>query len=152
MKGTKVRNARKLIKESPTIITRNTSLKELVLAFGDDPTTRSLYVINSEGIYEGIITLNDLVRVVFFYHLKTEKGPSLKTYLSLIATKAHEIMSNEAVFAKDDEDLDTVLNRMFENEIQEIPIVDDRMKIIGEINLLELLIAWLEKSIVRGEE
>jgi predicted transcriptional regulator len=70
----------------------------------------------------------------------------------LIVTKAYEIMSSEAIFSKDDDDLETVLNRIFENELQEIPIVDDDMKIIGEINLLELLTSWLEKSIVRGEE
>jgi hypothetical protein len=42
MRKTKVRNARKLIKENPTTVSRDTSFKELVLAFDDNPITRSL--------------------------------------------------------------------------------------------------------------
>jgi len=36
--------------------------------------------------------------------------------------------------------------------LEEIPVVDDDMRVIGELNLLELLTAWLEKAIIHGKE
>jgi CBS domain-containing protein len=152
MKSAKVKNARKLITEKPTIINQNASLKELVLAITEDGRTRSLYVVDEKERLQGIITLRELIQSAFVYHIRSIPIPWHSIYHTLLETEAKQVMSTDPVFAKDEDDLEAVLNRMLENEMEEIPVVDDEMKVIGELNLLELLTVWLEKALMSGEE
>lgn len=152
MKTTKVKNARKLITEKPSVIQENASLKELVLAITEDARTRALYVVDEDKKLQGTITLRELIKAAFVYHIRSVPVPWHSIYHTLVETTAGQVMSPEVIFAKDEDNLETVLNRMLENDIEEIPVVDDRMRVIGELNLLELLTAWLEKALMTGEE
>lgn len=152
MRITKVCNVRKLIAENPTTVSIDTSLKELVLAITEDPKTRSLYVVDEKRKLQGIITVKNLVKAIFPYFIDINDAPSYMTYQRLLAAKVEDIMYPNNIFVKDDENLETALDRMYENDLEEIPVVDDDMRVIGELDLLELLTAWLEKAVISGDE
>ena len=149
MKVTKVHNARKLTVENPTLVMLDASLKELVLAVTENPKTRSIYVVDKNQKLIGIITAKNLVKVVFPYFINIDEAPSFRTYQRLLATSVKDIMYP---FVKDDDNLESALDKMYENDLEEIPVVNNNMKVIGELNLLELLTAWLEKAIIHSKE
>ena len=147
MRKLRVAKVRKLITERPTLVRENESLPELALAITEDPKTRTLYVVDEAKKLIGLITLGDLIQAVFANLLEIDVlGFSACRRLSI--KKASDVMSDVLVYAKDEEDIETVLRRMLDSKLAEIPVIDNDMKVIGEIDLLELLTIWVEKAML----
>jgi CBS domain-containing protein len=56
----------------------------------------------------------------------------------ITAQKAADIMDKYVVCARKEDDLKTVLERMIDNHIKEIPVVDEDKKIIANIGIIDL--------------
>ena len=50
------------------------------------------------------------------------------------------------IFVKDDDTLKTAFIKMYENDLEELPVVDDNMHLIGNLNLIELLTILIERK------
>lgn len=148
MKTIKVKNIRKLITKKPTVVTPKDSIHELVIALTDNPKTRSLYVVE-DGKFQYTISLKDLARLAFPYLIHWETL-GYSTAREFLARKADDVLTSAGVYTKDEEDMETVLTKMFNNGVEELPVLDPKMKVVGEINLLELLAVWVERSILRN--
>ena len=55
-------------------------------------------------------------------------------------------MLERLVYVKEDDTLKTAFLKMYENELDELPVVDNNLKLIGNIDLLELLTILIEKK------
>ena len=148
MKKLKVRNARRLITERPITVTPEETLEELVLAITEDPKTRAIFVVDRERRLKGIIGLKDLVRATFTSLANLDSLGHSAVRISL-SHRASDMSYGTMVYVKDDDSLDSALTKMLDNGLEEIPVVDDDMKVIGELDLRELLMVWLEKAIKR---
>lgn len=147
MRKLKVARVRKLIAEKPTLVNADESLQELALAITEDPKTRTLYVVDESKRLIGLITLMDLIQAVFADLLEIDMLGH-RVFRRLSIREASDIMSTVLIYAKDDDDIETVLKQMLDNRLAEIPVVDYNMKVIGELNLLELLTIWVEKAML----
>jgi CBS domain-containing protein len=47
-------------------------------------------------------------------------------------------------YVKDDDSLSDAFRVMFENRLMELPVVDDELHVIGDLNALELIKAWTQ--------
>lgn len=61
------------------------------------------------------------------------------------AKKATDIMTPPS-YVKDDEHLKSAFRMMFENKLKELPVVNEDLKVIGDLNMLEILTAWIKKE------
>lgn len=148
MRKLTVAKARKLITENPTLVNANESLPELALAITEDPKTRTLYVVDKSKRLIGLITLRDLIQAVFANLLEIDMlGHGVFRRLGI--KEASDIMSTALIYAKDDENIETVLKRMLDNRLTEIPVIDQNMKVVGELNLLEMLSIWVERAMIK---
>jgi CBS-domain-containing membrane protein len=50
------------------------------------------------------------------------------------------------VSVKDEDTLKTAFVKMYENDLDELPVVDEKRRLIGNIDLLELLTMLIEKK------
>ena len=57
--------------------------------------------------------------------------------------KAKDIML-PPVYVHDDEDITSAFIKMFKNNLKELPVVDEEMHVIGDLNILEMIISWIE--------
>jgi len=144
MKKYRVSRARKLINLMPTIVSEEATLEELALAITEDPKKRALCVVDKEGKLKGVITLQDLVRVIF-PNLMEMDTLGYATYRNIAAQKALDLISGATSSLQDDEDLEEALSKMLDEGVEEMPVVDEGGRIIGELDLLELVSVWLEK-------
>ncbi len=144
MRKYKVSNARKLINVMPTLVSEDATLEELALAITEDPKKRSLCVVDKEGKLKGLITLKDLVKVIF-PHLMEIDTLGYSAYRVVATQKASDLLSGVTSPLRDEEDLEEALSRMLDEGVEEIPVIDEEERIIGELDLLELLSVWLEK-------
>lgn len=70
----------------------------------------------------GIITCRDILRCV------TKELPPASTLLG-------EVMADQLAFAFEDEDLNTVIARMHQDQIRELPVLDRTRRIVGMFSI-----------------
>ena len=98
---------------------------------------RTIYVIGHEGRLQGILSLGELIRsLISAGHKPHFHARSLLTRIT--AKKAADIMDKYVVYARKEDDPNSVLERMIDNHIKEIPVVDEDKKIIANIGIIDL--------------
>ncbi len=139
----RVRDVRRLITQEPTVVREDDSLITVSKKIIEDPKTRSVYVVNSDEKLVGIIPVMELIQYLYYSEIPQEYV--LYRFPMILATeaKAKDIMLPPE-FVRDDDELGEALRKMFKNNIKELPVVDEDMRIIGDLNILELILAWLE--------
>jgi len=142
VKRIKVKEVRGLITIKPTLVRENASLYQVARDLISDPKTRAVYVVDKENHLKGIITLESIMRYAFKHHLGEESlHPPIKFFT---AEKAEEIMT-PPIYAREEDDLEEVLGEMLKHKLEELPVVDEDLKVIGDLNMLEILSIWEEK-------
>ena len=145
MKNIKVKEARELITLRPSIISENATLQEVLGTIIDNPKHRALYVVDKNSKLIGIVDLRRLTRHVF-PHL-FEEDLIGRGIIDLVSSEtAKDLIPHPPAYVTDDDDLETALRRMMENRLEEIPVVDKDMKVIGDLNLLELFEVWMREK------
>ena len=66
--------------------------------------------------------------------------------LEFVGKKTAEDLMVKPVYVKDDDTLKTAFIEMYENDLDELPVVDKKHRLIGNIDMLELLMVLIEKK------
>ena len=66
--------------------------------------------------------------------------------LEFIGKKNAENLMVSPIYVKDNDSLKSAFIKMYENDLDELPVVDEDLKLIGNIDLLELLTMLIEKK------
>ena len=113
------------------------TLEEASKKISDIGHLRTIYVIGPEGRLQGILSLGELIRsLISAGHKPHFHARSLLTRIT--AKKAADIMDKYVVYARKEDDPNSVLERMIDNHIKEIPVVDEDKKIIANIGIIDL--------------
>lgn len=137
----------------PTVVPSDMPLDEVAQVMLAQPNVHVASVVADDGRLVGIIQLNALADDLFFHILPEEflsEVTNLEDVMSF-ATKSRlevaEDAMSEAVWVKRDETVKTAFKRIHDHGLPGLPIVDDRYRVIGYINLLELLAFCSKKQI-----
>ena len=124
-------------REMPVVHERAT-VSEIVDAFVASHHSRVLYVVDDDGRLGGVISLGNLVRHVFFpYH---GREVDMRHLISMVVSEtARDFMQREPLFCVVSDDLEEVLERMIERNVKEIPILDDEMRVVADLTIVDLL-------------
>jgi CBS domain-containing protein len=113
------------------------TLEEIADRIKDQRQVRGIYVVDDEKRLLGTLSLGVLIR-----HLTAARHKPVFHVRSLLTrlTSANviDLMEKNVVYARQDEDLDRVLDRMIHSNIKEIPVVDEEKRIIAVLSLLDL--------------
>lgn len=113
------------------------SLEEAAKKITDVGHLRTVYVVNHQGQLQGILSLGELIRsLITSGHKPHFHARSLLARIT--AKKVSDIMDKYVVYARKEEDPDSVLERMIDNHVKEIPVLDRDKKIIGNIGIIDL--------------
>ncbi len=148
MKNTKVKEIREFITEKPVFVTETDSIHLVIKRFTENPIARAVYVIDKNETLQGIITIQEILKRISldFYSISFIYSESSFTGYNLISTigetKAKDIMNTEIYYVKDNDTIEKAFNILFQNNAGELPVVDDKLKLIGDLNVIELLVLW----------
>ncbi len=148
MKNTKVKEIREFITEKPVFVTETNSIHLVIKRFTENPIAREAYVIDKNETLQGIITIQEILKRISldFYSISFIYSESSFTGYNLISTigetKAKDIMNTEIYYVKDNDTIEKAFNILFQNNAGELPVVDDKLKLIGDLNVIELLVLW----------
>jgi len=113
------------------------SIKQVAATFLAHPALRDLYIVSEQGEILGHIRHHRLAQVLLSEHLPVQ--PRHQIMERLFGSTAREIMEGDFVTAHPDEELDNVIHRMLEYRVDDLPVIDNANRIIGNINLTDIM-------------
>ncbi len=125
-------------KRALPIVREGISIQDVIKAMIEFEHSRILYVVNEQEQLTGVISLGILVRQVFApSHEPQIHARSLVGMIT--AETAKDIMQTKPIFAHKEEEVGSVLKKMIESNVKEIPIVDEARKLLGNLTMIDLL-------------
>lgn len=143
---------RGLLIENPLVINAEASVDALLAKMIEDPRTRHVYVVNDEGVLIGSVRMHRIVERFFPFTMVLERGQDSLCVpaLPFAADKVSEIMKSEPFYVHEDTALTDVARILMREHINELPVVDWSMRLIGQINMHEIITAYLQRVPITG--
>lgn len=128
------------------LVTPSTPLAEVVGAFVGRADLRGIFVVDAKGRLTGVITRQDLLHWAA-EHLDLGRGGGLDAHRMLTAGTAQEASRPQSAWCTvhPQDPLEDAFRLMRENELIDIPVVDDGGKILGDVRLTEILMFVLRE-------
>lgn len=143
MKAFKVKSVTCLITKDASTVKKDADATTIAKETVKDPKTRSVYVVDIDNKLPGIIPVMNFTQYLFYEFVPDE-------FFCYKAAKPIEEVTAEdtmlpPVYVKEEDTLDTAFQKMFSENLKELSVVDDEMHVIGDLNILELVNARIER-------
>ncbi|MEW7979168.1 MAG: CBS domain-containing protein [Candidatus Sedimenticola endophacoides] len=125
-------------------VAKDEPMARVMATFLSHEGLRDLYVTSPEDRIIGVVRHRRLARLMLAQHLPIQTSHEIMERVS--GGVVEDIMERDYVSAKPQEVLDNVLNRMIQYEVEDMPVIDDANRAIGNINLTDVL-----RAVQRGE-
>ncbi len=120
------------------LVSEHDTIREVLEKMLKHSHTRLMYVADKDGRCKGIISLGALIRHLFSSSF--EPTVHARSLIPMITSEtAEHIMSRGLIYATAEDDIETVIKKMATAAIKEIPILDEKKRIVGDITMLDLL-------------
>ncbi len=156
MKESKVGEIRRLITVKPAIVLEDEQVENVIKMFIDNPVIRAVYVIDDEERLVGIITMQDILKKISidFSSMASIYSESNFSGYKIASTRnkttARDLMDPEIYYVLDTDPIEKAFNLLFTNKAGEIPVVDNKERLIGDLNIVELLVLWHQNHTREG--
>ena len=140
----KIKNMKMLVYPFPAFVQKNASKEDISKMLIANPNLKSIYVVDENLKLVGRVTLKNLIKHEFKNLLPT----SFEYFdaLEFVGDKTAQDIMISPDYVKEDDTLKTAFIKMYENEFDELPIVDKNLHLIGNLDLLDLLTILIEKK------
>ncbi len=140
----KIKDVMHLVVENPTVVKKDETISKLLEAVNKDLKTRHVYVVDDENKLIGSVRMNSIVKYLF--PMKAILSSSITSHsnlnVNIFSATAENLMKIEPFSVKAESTLSSAATIMIREEINELPVVDDEMHIIGQINVYEIIEAY----------
>ena len=140
----KIKDMRMLVTPYPSFVSKEVPTDEIAKTLIANPRLKSVYVVDDKLKLIGKITLKMLIKHEFMDLVP--RNFSYFEALEFIGKKTAENLMVSPIYVKDNDTLKTAFIKMYENDLDELPVVDENLRLIGNIDLLELLTMLIEKK------
>ena len=140
----KINDVMHLVVKNPTVVKKDETISKLLDAVNKDLKTRHVYVVDDENRLIGSVRMNSIVKYLF--PMKAILSSSITSHsnlnVNIFSATAENLMKMDPFSVKAESTLSSAATIMIKEEINELPVVDDEMKIIGQINVYEIIEAY----------
>jgi CBS domain-containing protein len=140
----KIKDIRMLVTPYSGFVDKKASLDDIAKMIIANPNLKSVYVVDKKQKLVGRVSLKNLIKHEFM-----DLIPSSFEYfnaLEFIGDKTAEEVMTAPFYVKDNATLKDAFIKMYENELEELPVVDSNINLIGNIDIIELLTILIEKK------
>ncbi len=135
------------------VVNEEEPVEEIIKYFVKQPSCRGIFVIDEEHRFKGVITRADLLKWAKFKLGKGVPSGSVRVAISEIRKFVYSNVAKDVidryshdVHVKPEHNVITALDLMMSQDIIDVPVVDERGKILGDLKLTEILNKILEMS------
>lgn len=145
-----VKDISDLIVKDPSTISPEASLDDLLAKVIENPVTRHVYVIDDNKVLIGSVRLNNIIEYLFpFTTIAAQKYRtlvSLDPFVRIEPKVIRDIMNGAPAFVFENTPLSEMVSIMMREKINELPVVNRKRQIIGEVNTLEIIDYYLKNK------
>ena len=140
IKDLRVEDVHEVMIGKPAIVKEDAILKDAVDSMTQNLISRKVYVVDDEEKLKGVITIETLLKQVGYRVGVREAGViSFFKFLSgVFKENVIEFMEKPVTVTNRHKVLDA-LRMMVEHHLNDLPVIDDENRIVGELNSLEIL-------------
>jgi len=140
----RIKDIRMLVNPYPIFVEKKTSTDDIAKMLIANPRLKSVYVVDNTLKLVGRVTLKRLIK----HEFKNLLPSAFEQFnaLDFIGDKTAEALMVSPVYIKDKDTLKTAFVKMYQSDLDELPVVDMNLHLIGVIDLLELLTILIEKK------
>ena len=144
LKEKTVNDIRRLAVTTATTANPEESIESIILKINNDLSTRHVYIIDETNTLIGSFRMNSVLKYLFPYSADITNGISLSNDLfdNILAIKASELMRRDPLYVIDTYKIDDCAELMLREGINELPVVDENMKLIGQISVFDIIEAY----------
>lgn len=132
-----------MVTSEPTVVREDESVASISVRMVDDPRTQTVFVVDGAGKLVGMILIRTLLEYIYSEYIPPEylefEYPPARGEMA----KARDVMI-PPVFVRSNDPVSEAFRKMLEYNVIELPVVDEDMHVVGDINGLELIHAWLK--------
>lgn len=115
------------------------SLEQTVDRMLFEACVQDIYVLSDEDLIVGHLSRKKLASLLLAEHRSMHTRRQIFDRIVAKSLEIQELMEGVFVFARPDEDLEDVLCRFVEHDVQDIPVLNDQGLLVGGINLNTVL-------------
>lgn len=142
-----VSDAYQLINGDPLTIRKDAHIDELLIMLAKNTKTRHAYVVDKDMRLIGAVRLNDLLSYLSPAVVLQENKDfvDMARYFQYAeAEKVEDLMTTNCGWVMSDMSIKDTLSIMKLAQINEIPVVNEKAQVIGEINLIEIVQHYMD--------
>ncbi len=128
-----------LVSKEPTQVQKNAKIRDAIDLMLKNPVSRKVYVIDVDGNLVGAVTTETILKLIG-YRVGVQENLDIEFYRFLRDTlkeNVEEVVAKVKPIKKETK-LTEALRLMIELHVNDLPVVDDDYKLIGELSSLEL--------------
>jgi CBS-domain-containing membrane protein len=145
----RVRDIRHLVVEEPVLVPPDLEIEGVLAATVRDPRTRHIYVVAPDSTLLGAIRMNVLVEHLFPLVALAAGSPERG---ALWARTANDLMNPNPRFVVESNTLGELGPIFMEERINELPVLDGNGRILGQVNMHEVISGFLRATSSSQEE
>ncbi|MBU0676317.1 MAG: CBS domain-containing protein [Proteobacteria bacterium] len=131
--------------ETASQVTSDAELASIVRSFVHVPSLHHVCVVDDQGRLLGLVNRKRLFKSIFSHYVAADSRVSKLLMLHLAETSG-DIMFTHVITTNEDEEIATVISKMIDKNIREIPVLDENGGVIGLLSLLILMQKWLAEQ------
>jgi len=136
---TRVRSIKHLIVNETAIVSPDTKIKDVLAKIIKDTRSRHAYIVDKNNVLIGSIRVNNVIQYLFPTTVLFDNADSFHvgSFMEYSTAKlAKDIMNTNPIYVFEDTPLAEMITIMTREKVNELPIVDKNLKILGEVNVL----------------
>jgi len=143
-----VADVRHLLVEHATVIKQHQPMRMLLEKLIEDPRKRNVYVVDDENVLIGSVRMNAVVESLFPLSAVLEySGLLTMESFHLVGSTVDDIMDEKPCFVSESTSLSDMARILMREKIDELPVLDGQHRVIGQINVYEVIAAYLKTSL-----
>ena len=141
----RVRDIRHLLVDEPSWVGPAVSIRAVMEKMIADLRTRWVYVVDDEHRLIGAISMNSIVEYLFPLEAIIEHSfPLYEVYFPKVgALTAHDLMDASTPRITEETSLADMADLLMQHQVNELPVVNDQGVLIGQVNVYEVIRAYL---------
>ena len=118
---------------------------DIVKILVEHPTMHHICVVDKDEKLIGLINRKRILQNVFSHSVAADTMVS-KLYTLLTAEKSGELMISPIITIEEEDNINSLIEKMLENNLFEIPVVDQETHILGFVTSIHILKKWIKEQ------
>ena len=149
MKSIRVGEVYRIYGTATDTVREDTPLEEVIERFAREPGLRGVFVVNARMQFSGVVTRSDLIRGTHYslFGGKGRQDVSISEFYRVVdAVRVKDLMNPgmRALAVKENDSLQTALDKMLDYEEDLLPVVDNDFRVLGDLRISEVLLHAIE--------